>query len=477
MKLFKPLLKKEYLESFIKNRGGNITSPKSHRYRKRYDLLFDEASDVLIPTKIINLIGFARNQFNSLCVNYRHGKKFKTIWLKADVYEDGPRVQRREPDNPDIYRRILLLNKVDLFIQSVLASCIRDYLLKNSDFKKPRSRIENISAVRDFIQNSIDNGYSGYLKTDLVKFSENFDLDIAKNTIIPEFKGHCDSDDIELLNNVYNSFLQLPVDRCSGSPLIQLFADWMLFRFENHLNQKLKGKNFIRFGEDLIFSLNKESEYISLEQGLNNMAKEVLGDQCMLHDTGFPRVSENTTGTGVPVTFVTDNNKGVVGSFIDHGIEFCGYYYSIDKGEIKVRLRDRTFTKLKERIKEYTDGNTGYYELPVAYQKNKKIIWMIRNLNNLMGYYRTENGWRYSKELGVGQLFCLPLNIDRTLILEQARILNHYMLLRLRHLHMRNVPGEGWKKRREEIDKSYRKLGLRTVIDSINRLGGRSKKD
>ena len=151
MKLFKQLLNKEALASYIKMRAGKKLSPKSYRYRKKYKLSIDESLGITIPLKIHNLIGFARNHFASLCRNYTPGK-FSYVWVKKEISADGPRSQRREPEEPDFFRKVLILNRADLLIHSVLADCIKTHLIENSDLKKTRSRIENIISTRNFIK-------------------------------------------------------------------------------------------------------------------------------------------------------------------------------------------------------------------------------------------------------------------------------------------------------------------------------------
>jgi len=69
-------------------------------------------------------------------------------------------------------------------------------------------------------------------------------------------------------------------------------------------------------------------------------------------------------------------------------------------------------------------------------KKNTKII---SKLNGLFDFYFKSNEWRYSRLYGIGELFKLPAEIDPKEILNQTERLNHYMLRRLRHLHMRNI--------------------------------------
>ena len=98
---------------------------------------------------------------------------------------------------------------------------------------------------------------------------------------------------------------------------------------------------------------------------------------------------------------------------------------------------------------------------------------MVIKLNNLFGYYRQEGVRRFSKLLGAGQLFCLPNGMDNSLVKKQTKKLNHYMIRRIRHLHLRDVPnnrGKSVRAWRESVDKAYRQLGLRTIIDAFNKM-------
>jgi hypothetical protein len=59
--------------------------------------------------------------------------------------------------------------------------------------------------------------------------------------------------------------------------------------------------------------------------------------------------------------------------------------------------------------------------------------------------------------------------MDSCLIESQARRLNHYMLRGIRHLHLRNIPGNKYRNQREKVDKAYRETRLNTIIDARNK--------
>jgi hypothetical protein len=153
-------------------------------------------------------------------------------------------------------------------------------------------------------------------------------------------------------------------------------------------------------------------------------------------------------------------------------MDFCGYNYSIENNEIVVRIRYKTMRKIKERIREYTEGgNFRWHDLSEKLLTDKRIRTIILKLNGLFGIYYRNNKCQFSRLYGLSELFKLPVEIHSKEILNQAERLNHYMLRRLRHLHMRDITNcsrVNARRYREEVDKSYRRLGLRTLLDAIS---------
>lgn len=465
MRLFKPLLDTNYLKSYMAERIRNLNLPRSRRYAKKYQL--SEG----IPPKINNLLGFAKNKFCSLAKDYKHGK-YQLIWLKKHYYDDGPRIQHREPEDPDSYRKVIILNNVDLFIHTIVAHQMRDCLLKTGQLEPLRSPEKNILVVNAFILKAMENNRPYYYQTDIIHFGESFDIDIAKETLLRRLKCFMDQEDIDLFRNIYDSFKEKTEGlRASGSPLDQLLSEMMLSRLNDRLQNDYKeliNHSFIRFGEDMVFAFLTEEDCFAMDTQLQKIVKDELGQNCHIHEMLMAEVyPKEYAKWKVPVI----DEKGLIGRFDRHGLDFCGYHYSItDTKHVLVQVRNRTMGKIADRIREYTDGGSIRYSKLPNQRKDRKLEMMIKSLNEFFGFYYGKGSWCFSKQLGVGSLFCLPKKMDSCFIENQARRLNHYMLRRIRHLHLRNLPGNEYRNQREQVDKAYREMGLRTIIDARNKI-------
>lgn len=314
-------------------------------------------------------------------------------------------------------------------------------------------------------------GYHYYYVTDIKKFGESLDLEKAKNTLIRILDKHTDEEDIVLINNLLSSYQKIPQHKSSGSPLNQLIAELTLSQIEHEVANEISVP-FVRSGEDFVFFLTNQNDYTDIEETLGSIIKDKAGDNCKLHQANQAS-SFYDERYQVHHIFNTDNDKAFIGSLRDQSIDFCGFNYSIENENIVVvRIRHKTFKKIRERIKMYTEGGDyRTYDLPEEISTNKKIKKIIRELNSLFGFYFKDNEWHHSRLYGIHELFKLPSEINSDEIFKQAQRLNHYMLRRLRHLHMRNICNDSVsnaRRYREEIDKSYRRLGLRNLIDSIN---------
>lgn len=468
MLLFKDLQKKDYFYNLILKRAS-ANSPRGYRYRKT--IFPEEPSDIFnirtdsFPDSLHNMVGFVTNMIGNLCSNYKHGK-YEYLYIKKYIYEDGPRSTKKEPQNFDNYRTIVNLSSPDLITQIALSSCLTSFLEKKCCFKKMPSRLININNTRKFILESINNKLQFFICTDICKFGESFDIGLSLSTLIDEIRPDADEDDITLLKNVYNSFLELGTGRNIGSPISQFLGEWSLCRLDKKLEKQLNIP-FIRFGEDFLFTFKGENERDAIEQNIQNIVQDVLGKDCHLHKIQACRKKEKFEYKwGVPEKRVQE--KSEFGNLKEHAIDFCGYNYSLLKDEnISVLIRYITMKKLCIRIAEYTNGwNKRDYNLP---KKISAVLRrkMIENLNNLIGFHKSQKGWKCNRNLGFGSLFILPDGIDRSGIIKQARMLNHYMLRRVRHLHLRNS-SQLVREYREEVDKAYRELGLKTLIDYIN---------
>lgn len=353
----------------------------------------------------------------------------------------------------------------------MLAKFMRDCLLTSGQLESIRSPQNNIIFVNDFILRSVNNKRSFYLQTDIINFGEQFDIEIGKKILLKKLENYIDSDDIQLFTNVSNSFRKTNGRRASGSPIDQLLCEVMLSQFNNRLsnfNKELVDNYFVRFGEDMVFAFSSQEECFAMYSALREIVKNELGNNCNIHDMSITEpYPKRFSRWGVPVMY----GKCSVGQFDRHGLDFCGYHYSIDhQKNILVGIRNSTMEKIADRIREYTEGgNIRYRRLPSQLNSNGQIRKMINSLNELFGFHYNGTKFEFSNQYGISPLFCLPKGMDNRLIRSQAMRLNHYMLRRLRHLHLRNVPDDMNRNWREEIDKGYRKIGLRSVMDGINK--------
>jgi hypothetical protein len=197
------------------------------------------------------------------------------------------------------------------------------------------------------------------------------------------------------------------------------------------------------------------------------MTRKCLG--CDLHPLSeLHTVHNKALGKDVPYS----QTKSVVGRFKEYPLEHCGYEYALRSRNMVITLRLSTFEKIKARIADYTDGKSIRYPDLEELAGNRDIKRRIRKLNNFLGFYSDGTRWTFSPHLGINELFRLPADMDDTALREQASRVNHYMLRRLRHLHLRDIPNNrgGRRSFREAVDKRYREMGLRTLIDGINKM-------
>ena len=184
------------------------------------------------------------------------------------------------------FREITIFNRVDLFLHSVFANEIRHYLLKNiGEFKKQPSRIENISRMVDFINYSVSKDRVGYIATDIIDFGNSFDVDKAKKSLLEKLQPYMDHEDIKLFDNVYKSLNE--GTRSTGSPFHQLLSEWALCCFEQKLLGIFHKEHFIRYGEDIVISLEPGREN-NVFKNLERLAKDILGEKCELHNIHAP---------------------------------------------------------------------------------------------------------------------------------------------------------------------------------------------
>lgn len=470
MRMFEPLTHKETITDYLLNRAGNVGHPRARRYAARYRLVLEDGTITKKPPVAIeNLVGLVRNRVVDLGANYQHGHHTH-VWIKKGPWEEGPRVSKEEPEHVDYYRKVLVLNRSDLLLHTLIATQLRN-TLKHLGYDIAAKRRENVLiGVSDLIRGAVASDRPFYLKCDIVKFGSTFDTDAALSTLCETLGSLMDPEDTALLENVYGSFRRMVGEaRCSGSPIDQLLAEWMLFRLEQELRNRYPDPFdhfFVRSGEDMVCALPTYEEGEAVYDKVLALTRELLG--CELHE--LTQAQDDLYDAYDEL----DAGKSVIRRFEETpGLDFCGYEYGIDRDRIQVRLRRRTFEKIKNRIAEYTEGaNIRYRELPHVIGSRSGIRSRIGRLNNYFGYYRSGDSWKFSRYLGVSRLFKLPPPMDDERLQEQAQRLNHYMLRRLRHLHLRNVPNEVTRARirREEIDKSYRQAGLRTLIDGINKI-------
>ena len=466
MKIFKPLINLDSYDTFIKERLQKGT-PSAYRFGKRYGIVIQD-NEVIYPASIQHMFGFVRNVIISLCENYKHGR-IQVLWIKKDIDNDGPQVTKKLPNEKDDYRQLIILNRVDHLIHLLVTRCIKERLNQDKQLIPVKSRIKNIQVTSALLKKAFLQEWTYYYSTDIKKFGESFDLEKAKNTLIRLLDKHIDTEDIVLINNLLSSYQKIPQHKSSGSPLNQLLAELTLSQIEHEVVNRIPVP-FVRSGEDFVFCLKDKNDYAKIEETLGSIIKDKAGDKCELHRA---KQTSSIYDARYQVNFIfnTDNDKGFIGSFHDPGIDFCGFNYSIENENIVVRIRYKTLNKIRERIKMYTEGGDfRTYNLPEEIPTNKKIKNIIRELNSLFGFYFKNNEWHHSRLYGIHELFKLPSELDSGQICNQAQRLNHYMLRRLRHLHMRNICNDSVlnaRQYREEIDKSYRKLGLRNLIDSI----------
>lgn len=466
MNLFKALINLDYYDTFIKERLRKGT-PNTHRFRKRYGITIKD-KEVIYPASIKHVFGYVRNVIKSLCKNYKHGR-IQTLWIKKDPGNDGPQVSKKRPDQEEDYRQIIILNRVDHLIHLLVTHCIKEKLNQDKQLIPVKSRIKNIQATSKLLKKASSRGYNYYYSTDIKKFGESFDSEKAKHALIRILEKHIDIEDISLINNLLSSYKKIPQHRSSGSPLNQLLAELTLSQIEHEVTSKI-AVPFIRSGEDFVFCIENENDYQGIETILASIVKDIAGDKCELHRAGRASsfIDERYQVNLIINTF---SDKGFIGDLRKEGVDFCGYNYFVKNENIVVRLRFKTFNKIRDKIVTYTEGGDfRTRDLPEEISTNKKIKKIIRELNGLFGFFLKNNEWHYNMLYGVHELFELPNEIDSDVIFTQAKRLNHYMLRRLRHLHMRDITNDSYPNAREfrkEIDKSYRRLGLRNLFDSI----------
>lgn len=469
MRLFQPFTHKETIKDFLLGKARNVDHPRARRYASRYKLFKEGATRKNLPVAIENLVGLVRNKIGDLAARYEHGHH-TYVWIKKEPWEEGPRVLKEEPEWIDCYRKVLVLNRSDLLLHTLIGTQLRNTLKQLGCNIVPKHREDVLNGVSGLIRRAVASDRSFCLKCDIIKFGSTFNIDAAISALHKALSSQMDSEDRLLLTNVYESFRRLiGADRCSGSPIDQLLAEWMLFRFERELKNKypdLFANFFIRSGEDMICAL---PTYVEAEVAYGKIlavTRELLG--CELHELTQSQDDLYALYDEVGI------GKSVISRFDETpGLDFCGYEYGIDRDRVTIRLRRRTFEKIKNRIAEYSDGgNVRYHKLPHTISSHSDIRSRIGKLNNYFGYYWNGESWKFSPYMGITNLFALPFGLDDQELRKQAHRLNHYMLRRLRHLHLRDLPNEEIcaKTRREEVDKSYRKAGLRTLIDGIDKM-------
>lgn len=469
MRMFESFTHKETIKDYLFSRARNVNHPRARRYAARYKLFEDGATRENLPVAIENLVGLVRNRIVDLAAHYEHGHH-TYVWIKKGPWEEGPRLLKEEPEFIDCYRKVLVLNRSDLLLHTLIATQLRNTLKQLGYDIVTKRREDILTGVSDLIPRAVASGRPFYLKCDIVKFGSTFDVDAALSTLCEALGSQMDPEDRVLLTNVYESFRRMVgEDRCSGSPIDQLLAEWMLFRFERELKNRypdLFANFFIRSGEDMVCALPMYEEGGAAYRKILAATRELLG--CELHELAEPQddvyALYDEVGAG----------KSLIRRFDETpGLDFCGYEFGIDLDRVTIRLRRRTFEKIKKRIAEYSDGgNMRYHKLPHTISSHIDIRSKIGKLNNYFGFYRNGESWTFSRYMGVTNLFRLPHHMDGQGLQEQAHRLNHYMLRRLRHLHRRNLPNEEAhaRVRREAVDKSYRQAGLKTLIDGINKM-------
>jgi hypothetical protein len=473
MQLFEPLTHKETIKDYILGRARNVNHPRSRRYAARYKLLQNGMTRRDLSLSIENLVGFVRKRIGDLAAGYEHGN-YTYVWIKKTPYAEGPWTMKKEPEDIDSYRRVLILNRADLLLHTLIATQLRQALKQAGYHIGTRPRKDILTRVADLIKRTAAYGRPLYLKCDIIQFGAKFDINTALSTLQETLCSQMDSRDMELLTNIYQSFREkISESRCSGSPIDQLLGEWMLFRLERMLKDDdpdLFDNFFVRSGEDMVCALSTEQEAEGVYKNIQAAVRKTLGDTCELHELE-PRqyVSRNAT-----LDVVLADGKSVIRRFDEApGLQFCGYAYIIQQNRTVVGLRQETFEKIKNRIAEYTNGSHKRYpDLSCITNGVRAMRSAVRQLNNLFGYYWNRDHWRFSPYIGVTHLFSLPQGFDDQRLQEQAHTLNHYMLRRLRHLHLRNISNDGGVVRawREEIDKKYRQMGLRTLIDGIGEM-------
>jgi hypothetical protein len=189
---------------------------------------------------------------------------------------------------------------------------------------------------------------------------------------------------------------------------LHLLSVWKLYQFDNEIKRQI-GSNFIRFGEDIVFTYKNKGQSEFIESNLQRIASEVVGQNCVLHKpevayyyAGIPDF-KSRLDSFYPVRSANDG-KGILGHIEKTGLDFCGYHYKYSNNKVNVFIRYDTFTKMRIRINEFTDGGERRFKtLPKDSRITKGII---HKLNNYIGFYysKEKSRWNAHNNLGIGSL-------------------------------------------------------------------------
>lgn len=481
MKLFKDIFTKGYIEKSLCDLifppdSHYIMSVSSYKLWKKYKPYgFTGKSYTVNNISIQCLINNIRNSLRN-SDKYKHTSSNFIYILKEPI--EGLELTTRQPENEEFYRKIILLNRKDALIHIILSKVLSELLYKKNIICKIKSQGKTISEATEMIKDSNKNNRIYFLKTDIKDFNPSFDIDLSLNYLFNSIKKYCDDEDEQLFRNIILSYLGHCKEygtRC-GSPLIQLLGELILNIIEQEISKKIREKDidckFLRKGEDFLFFTNNSENIEWIYEQLGLIGKEKAGNNVLLHKlniSNFKEPEKENYYVPIPIPNEESGNisKSIYNELNKSGFEFCGYYYELKDGEVKIAVRNMTMEKLALRIRYYTQrkkwNKSDYPEELNEYDKK-----MIKKLNLLFGYIWYKNKYTYKNKLGCPEIFTVVPNWSNpdSIVYKQAQKLNHLMYRRIRHLYGCDVPGYCEKKK--IVDNSFRKYGLKTLIDALN---------